>query len=85
MSQRDFSDVMREAFAAIVANLKRAPEEIAAELDRQAMHGSLEFAQGLFNGSAFTPYGPGAYPVALAGKEDQDREMQEREHDGREM
>jgi hypothetical protein len=35
--------------------------EVGAELGRLGRHGSLELAQALFNGHAFTPYGPGQW------------------------
>ena len=51
-------------------------------------------AQALFNGAAFTPYGPGQYtPTTEIGKGSHEQEVQkaepqkeqEREHGGREM
>ncbi len=35
--------------------------EIAPEFGRLARQGAMELASALHNGSAFTPYGPGAY------------------------
>jgi hypothetical protein len=35
--------------------------DVAAELYRLGTHGAVELGQALFNGAAFTPYGPGAY------------------------
>jgi len=50
----------------------------------------MEMAQTLFNGAAFTPYGPGQYtPEPELDKGEQQHEVQkmepEREHGGREM
>jgi hypothetical protein len=52
----------------------------------------MEMAQALFNGAAFTPYGPGQYtPTPEVDKASQEHEVQktepdlERERGGREM
>jgi len=94
MSQRGFVDVMREALAEMSPALKGAAAEIGAELNRLGKQGSLEMAQALFNGGAFTPYGPGQYtPTPEVGNGNHEHEAQkaephhgqEREHGGREM
>lgn len=94
MSQRGFVDVMKEALAEMAPGLKGAVAEIGAELNRLGKQGSLEMAQALFNGGAFTPYGPGQYtPTPEVGKGSQEHEVQkaephhgqEREHGGREL
>ncbi len=36
-------------------------ENIAPEFGRLGRQGAMELASALFNGRAFTPYGPGAY------------------------
>ena len=36
-------------------------DDIGAEVKRLGTQGSMETANALFNGSAFVPYGPGAY------------------------
>jgi hypothetical protein len=38
-----------------------AGRNVAPEFGRLGRQGSMELASALFNGSAFTPYGPGAY------------------------
>jgi hypothetical protein len=90
---RGFADVMKEALAELAPGLKNAGPEVMAELTRLGKQGSLEMAQALFNGGAFTPYGPGQYtPTPEVGKGNQEHEVQkaepqhghEREH-GREM
>jgi hypothetical protein len=92
MSQRGFVDVMKEALAEMAPGLKGAVAEIGAELNRLGKQGSLEMAQALFNGGAFTPYGPGQYtPTPEVGKGNQEQEVQkaephqEQERGGREM
>jgi hypothetical protein len=94
MAKRDFFDVMKETLNAIAPGLKNIVPEVGAELNRQVTQGSLETAQVIYNGAAFTPYGPGQYtPTTEAGKGNQEQEVQkaepqkeqEREHDGREM
>jgi hypothetical protein len=91
---RGFVDVMKEALAELAPGLKNAGPEVMAELKRLGKQGSLEMAQALFNGGAFTPYGPGQYtPTPEVGKGNQEHEVQkaeppqgqEREHGGREM
>jgi hypothetical protein len=61
-------------------------------LSRLGKQGALEMAQALFNGAAFTPYGPGQYtPTPQVGKDHgqevktEPHQGQEREHGGREM
>lgn len=51
-----------EGLKSMVGNgLKNIVPDIKAELGRLGTHGAVELAQALFNGAAFTPYGPGAY------------------------
>jgi hypothetical protein len=47
--------------------IKNFIPDVVAELQRQGRHGSLEICQGLWNGNAFTPYGPGAYTKDARG------------------
>ena len=91
---RDFLDVMKEALNKMAPGLQRMAREIDQELVRQGKQGSLELAQGIFNGAAFTPYGPGQYTpnpdLAKGGQEtsrqdDKEPPGQEREQGGREM
>jgi len=91
---RGFADVMKETLAELAPGVKNAVAEVGAELNRLGKQGSLEMAQALFNGGAFTPYGPGQYtPTPEVGKGNQEQEVQktephhgqEREHGGREM
>jgi hypothetical protein len=91
MAKRDFLDVMKETINAIAPGLKNIVPEVGAEMARLSTQGSLEMAQALFNGAAFTPYGPGQYTPKEAGKGNQEQEVQkaepqkEQEHGGREM
>jgi hypothetical protein len=89
MAKRDFLQVMKEAISAIAPGLNNVGAEIGAELSRLGKQGALEMAQALFNGAAFTPYGPGQYtPTPQVGKdhgqEVKTEPQQEREHGGRE-
>jgi hypothetical protein len=63
--------------------------QVAAEFSRLGTQGSMEAASGLFNGSAFVPYGPGQYtptPEAPdATKENARPELFQEEEHGREM
>jgi hypothetical protein len=92
--KRGFVDVMRETLAKLAPGLKNVGPQVMTELNRLGKQGSLEMAQALFNGGAFTPYGPGQYtPTPKTGKGNQEQEVQtaephhgpEREIGGREM
>ena len=48
-----------ERFRALVNS--RPVQEIGAEMKRLGVQGSMEIANALYSGQAFTPYGPGAY------------------------
>ena len=92
MVKRDFCEVMKEAITAIAPGLENFGPEVKAELSRLGTQGAMEMAQTLFNGAAFTPYGPGQYtPTPELDNGDQQHEVQkmepdqEREHGGREM
>ena len=92
MAKRDFIEVMKEAIVAITPGLDNFGPEVSAELSRLGTQGAMEMAQALFNGAAFTPYGPGQYtPTPEMGKGSQELEVQktepdlERERGGREM
>ena len=61
MAARDFFEVMKETVNAIAPGLKNFGPEVGAELSRLGTQGAMEMAQALFNGAAFTPYGPGQY------------------------
>ena len=61
MAKRDFIEVMKEVMSAIAPGLENIGPEIGAELSRLGTQGAMEMAQALFNGAAFTPYGPGQY------------------------
>jgi hypothetical protein len=43
--------------------------QVGNEIARLKTHGSMEAAGSLFNGSAFTPYGPGAYSKDQDGRQ----------------
>ena len=83
MAKRDFFDVMKET-------LNNMGTEVGAELSRLGRQGSLEMAQALFNGAAFTPYGPGQYSPAIGVSQEQEAQKaepdqgQERDRGGRE-
>jgi len=90
MAIRDFFEVMKEKIAEIAPGLSKAGAEIGAELSRLGRQGALELAQALFNGAAFTPYGPGQYtPTQTKGSQEQEVQkaepQKEQEHGGREM
>jgi hypothetical protein len=92
MATRNFADVMKDALAALTPALKNAGAEIGAEISRLGTQGSMEMAQALFNGAAFTPYGPGQYTptpevgTGVHGPEVQAPEpQQEQERGGIEM
>lgn len=50
------------AFRALVNS--RPVQETGAEMRRLGVQGSMEVANALFSGHAFTPYGPGQWPSA---------------------
>ena len=92
MAKRDFFEVMKEAITAIAPGLENVGAEVGAELSRLGTQGAMEMAQALFNGAAFTPYGPGQYtPTPEVDKGSQEQEVQriephqEQERGGREM
>ncbi len=94
MAKRGFFEVMKEAITTIAPGLENVGPQVSAELSRLGTQGALEMAQALFNGGAFTPYGPGQYtPTPEVDKGSQEHEVQktepnqgqEREHGGREM
>ncbi len=69
MAARDFFEVMKETVNTIAPGLKNFGPEVGAELSRLGTQGAMEMAQALFNGAAFTPYGPGQYtPTPELGK-----------------
>ena len=62
-------------------------DDVAAEGKRLTVQGSMEFANALFNGSAFVPYGPGAYtktPQHEQEKAGHDQPEMVRENEGME-
>jgi hypothetical protein len=91
IAKRDFFEVMKEKISEIAPGLQNAGTEIGAEMSRLGKQGALEMAQALFNGAAFTPYGPGQYTPEV-GKDSPEPEIQkaepqqgpEREQGGRE-
>ncbi len=91
MAERDFFDVMKEAITAIAPGLEKIGPEVGAELSRLGTQGAMEMAQALFNGAAFTPYGPGQYtptPELNQGVLEQvvqETEQQQLDRGGREM
>jgi hypothetical protein len=92
MAARDFFDVMKEKLDTLAPGLKNMGPELSAELSRLGTQGALEMAQALFNGAAFTPYGPGQYtptPELDKGGQEQGRQItepqQQQERAGREM
>ena len=89
MADRTFVDVMKENLSKIAPGLKNFGPEVGEELKRLGRQGSMEVANSLYNGSAFVPYGPGAYgeepEVKKGGKEAEPDLQQEQERGGREM
>ena len=94
MAKRDFIEVMKDAMSAIAPGLENIGPEIGAELSRLGTQGAMEMAQALFNGAAFTPYGPGQYtptPELDQGNHEQEvqsmqsQQEQVQERGGREM
>jgi len=90
MAKRDFGEVMKEALTALASGLENVGAEVGAELSRLGTQGAMEMAQALFNGGAFTPYGPGQYtptPEVDKGLEHEVQKTepnQEQERGGRE-
>ena len=89
MARRDFFEVMKEMLSKGMENIGA---DVGAELSRLGRQGALETAQALFNGAAFTPYGPGQYtPTKQEGNGVHGPEVQkaepekEQERGGREM
>ena len=77
MAKRDFFEVMKETISTIAPGLKNIGPEVGAEISRLGTQGAIEMAQALFNGAAFTPYGPGQYtPTMEAGKSSPEQEVQ---------
>lgn len=90
MAKRDFFEVMKEAITAIAPGLENVGPQVGAELSRLGTQGAMEMAQALFNGAAFTPYGPGQYtPTPEMDTGSQEQEVQriepQQERGGREM
>ncbi|MBI1347059.1 hypothetical protein GC163_12305 [bacterium] len=92
MAKRDFVEVMKEAISAIAPGLENVGPQVGAELSRLGTQGAMEMAQALFNGAAFTPYGPGQYtptPELDQGSHEQvvqpAEPQREQEQGGREM
>ena len=92
MAERNFLDVMKEALDTVAPGLKNMGPEVSAELSRLGTQGAMEMAQALFNGAAFTPYGPGQYtptPELDKGGQEQAPQIaelqQQQERGGREM
>lgn len=92
---REFFEGLKE----MLPGLKNFIPEVKAELKRLGTHGAVELAQALFNGAAFTPYGPGAYvkdsrekgmtmdgtQATQGGIHGKDEPQQEHDRGGREM
>ena len=90
MAKRDFLEVMEEVMKTIAPGMENFGPEVKAELSRLGTQGAMEMAQTLFNGAAFTPYGPGQYtPTPEMGDQQHEVEKmephQEQERGGREM
>jgi hypothetical protein len=91
MPDRDFIDVMKDAISAIAPGLENFGQEVGAELSRLGTQGAMEMSQALFNGAAFTPYGPGQYtpsPEVDLGSQVQEVQAVQppvQEHGGMEM
>ena len=60
----DSKNWLEKALHKAQERVKEIGPETGAELKRLGVHGSIELANALWNGSAFVPYGPGAYPQA---------------------
>lgn len=77
MAKRDFFEVMKDAITAIAPGLENVGPQVNAELSRLGTQGAMEMAQALFNGAAFTPYGPGQYtPTPEVGQGSHEQEVQ---------
>ena len=89
MADRSFVDVMKENLVKIAPGVKNFGPEVGEELKRLGRQGSMELANTLFNGSAFVPYGPGAYgeepKLDNGGKEAEPEQQQEQERGGRDL
>jgi hypothetical protein len=86
MAAQDFFEVMKM----LAPGLDKLGPQVAAELSRLGTQGAMEMAQALFNGAAFTPYGPGQYTptpqLPEAGQDVKpDTPPQELDRGGREM
>ena len=55
---RDFFEGLK---GMVGESLKNMVPDLVAEGKRLVTHGAVELGQALFNGAAFTPYGPGSY------------------------
>ncbi len=76
MAARDFFEVMK----GLLPGLKNFGPEVSAELSRLGTQGAMETAQALFNGAAFTPYGPGQYtPTPELDKGSKEMEPQQQQ------
>jgi hypothetical protein len=71
MAERGFFEVMKEAITTIAPGLENFGQEVGAEMSRLGTQGAMEMAQALFNGAAFTPYGPGQYTPSIEGGQEQ--------------
>jgi hypothetical protein len=56
---------MFDVALAVAPGLQNIGRDIAAELKRQAIHGSMELASANHTGNAFVPYGPGQYSQSV--------------------
>lgn len=85
MAARDFFEVMK----ALAPGLKNIGPEVSSEMSRLGTQGAMEMAQALFNGAAFTPYGPGQYtptPELTKGSQEMSPpHQQELDRGGREI
>lgn len=85
MAARDFFEVMK----GLAPGLKNFGPEVGAELSRLGTQGAMELAQALFNGAAFTPYGPGQYTptpeLEKGSPQVEPQPQQELDRGGREM
>ena len=90
----NFFEVMAEALNALAPGLKKFGPDVSKELKRLTTQGAMESAHALYNGTAFTLYGPGQYPPkteigkGVHGQVNTEMEPQpqaEQERGGREM
>lgn len=63
-----------EGLRSAMPGLNNVAGDIKAELSRLATQGTMELASGLFNGSAFVPYGPGQYTPSPEHQQDHQQE-----------